>query len=234
MRSDMELLQQQSLEVLIVEITTKISSYQIGVVVGDTFLLSSPKCMTRSRSSSCLHSLDPEIDKTLNRLRKTKNIHVSNSSSGFNSIFESDPDIADNPLYEPELMENNNRTLKELATPDFHGLASEDLHKHLKEFHMVCSTMRPQGILEDYIKMKVFTFSLDGATKDWLYLQPVMFNTWGDMKCMFLEKFYPTSKTTTIWKEICGIRQHFGETLHKYWERFNKLYAMCLHHQISE
>ncbi|RDX94166.1 hypothetical protein CR513_23480, partial [Mucuna pruriens] len=36
------------------------------------------------------------------------------------------------------------------------------------------------------------------------------------------------------WKEICGIRQHSGETLHEYWERFNKLCATCPHHQISE
>ncbi|RDX86429.1 hypothetical protein CR513_32240, partial [Mucuna pruriens] len=28
--------------------------------------------------------------------------------------------------------------------PKFHGLVGEDLHKHLKEFHVVCSTMRPQ------------------------------------------------------------------------------------------
>ncbi|RDX73861.1 hypothetical protein CR513_46463, partial [Mucuna pruriens] len=28
--------------------------------------------------------------------------------------------------------------------------------------------MRPQGIPEDYIKMKAFPFSLDGAVKDWL------------------------------------------------------------------
>ncbi|RDX90121.1 hypothetical protein CR513_28048, partial [Mucuna pruriens] len=61
-------------------------------------------------------------------------------------------------------MANNDKTLKELTTPDsglihllpmFHGLASEDPHKHLKEFHVMCSTMRPQGILENYIKMKV-------------------------------------------------------------------------------
>ncbi|RDY04639.1 hypothetical protein CR513_11630, partial [Mucuna pruriens] len=71
--------------------------------------------------------------------------------------------------------------------------------------------------------MKAFPFSLDGAAKDWLYLQPVLFNTWGDMKRMFLEKFFPTSRTTTIKKEIYRIRQHFGETLHEYWERFNKL-----------
>ncbi|RDX82490.1 hypothetical protein CR513_36729, partial [Mucuna pruriens] len=30
--------------------------------------------------------------------------------------------------------------------------------------------LRPHEILEDYIKMKAFSFSLDGATKDWLYL----------------------------------------------------------------
>ncbi|RDX84916.1 hypothetical protein CR513_33966, partial [Mucuna pruriens] len=54
--------------------------------------------------------------------------------------------------------------------PKFHGLAGEDPYKHLKEFHVVCSTMRPQGIPKDYIKMKAFPFSLDGAAKDWLYL----------------------------------------------------------------
>ncbi|RDY08475.1 hypothetical protein CR513_07285, partial [Mucuna pruriens] len=54
------------------------------------------------------------------------------------------------------------------------------------------------------------------------------------MKCMFLEKFFLASRTATIRKEICGIRQHSGETLHEYWERFNKLCATCPHHHISE
>ncbi|RDY12213.1 hypothetical protein CR513_03016, partial [Mucuna pruriens] len=94
--------------------------------------------------------------------------------------------------------------------PKFHSLVGEDPHKHLKEFHVVFSPMRPQRIPEDYIKMKVFPFSLDEVANDWLYLQSIMFNTWGDMKCMFLEKFFLAYKTTTIWKEICGIRQHFG------------------------
>ncbi|RDX68237.1 hypothetical protein CR513_52795, partial [Mucuna pruriens] len=88
--------------------------------------------------------------------------------------------------------------------PKFHCLASEDPHKHLKEFHVVCSTMRPQGIPEDHIKMKAFPFSMDGAIKDWLYLQLVLFSTWGDMKHMFLEKFFPASRIATIRKEICG------------------------------
>ncbi|RDX76045.1 hypothetical protein CR513_44005, partial [Mucuna pruriens] len=50
---------------------------------------------------------------------------------------------------------------------------------------------------------------------------------------MFLEKFFSMSRIVTIKKEICGIRQHSGETLYEYWERFNKLCATCPHHQIS-
>ncbi|RDX91063.1 hypothetical protein CR513_26990, partial [Mucuna pruriens] len=147
--------------------------------------------MTRKRSFGSLHPFDPKIEKTLNKIRKSKNMHIAHNSSSVSFIivtndFEMNPDFADNPLYESDPMENNNnRTLKELATPDlepaqtyklksglihllpkFHGLVGEDLHKHLKKFHVVYSTIRSQGIPEDYIKMKAFFFSLDGAAKD--------------------------------------------------------------------
>ncbi|RDY14321.1 hypothetical protein CR513_00624, partial [Mucuna pruriens] len=225
--------------------------------------------MTRS-STDPLYVFDPEIELTLRRLRKIRNAAVNTSinidSAADSNQFYTNSFVSSSDVFaESGRMENNDRTLKELATPDvvyqpwciqypqlepaqtyelksglihllpkFHGLAGEDPHKHLKEFHVVCSTMRPQGISEDYIKMKAFPFSLDGAAKDWLYLQPVLFNTWGDMKRTFLEKFFPASRTASIRKEICGIRQHAGETLHEYWERFNKLCATCPHHQISE
>ncbi|RDY04934.1 hypothetical protein CR513_11279, partial [Mucuna pruriens] len=212
-------------------------------------------------SSNILHELDPEIDRTLGRLRKVRSPVISDNSS-FNSISNFDNSASANEYdfskcssfdinsdfnfgvsksQEPKPMENNDRTLKELVTPDvypqlepaqsyelksglihllpkFHGLVGEDSHKHLKEFHVVCSMMRSQGIPKEYIKMKAFPFSLDGAAKDWLYLQLVLFNTWGDMQRIFLEKFFPASKTATFRKEIYGIRQHSRETLHEYWE----------------
>ena len=37
--------------------------------------------------------------------------------------------------------------------PTFRGLAGEDPHKHLKEFHVVCSSMKPHGISEEQIKL---------------------------------------------------------------------------------
>ena len=109
--------------------------------------------------------------------------------------------------------------------PKFHGLIGEDLHKHLKEFHVVCSTMKPHGVDEVHIKLRAFPFSLDGFAKDWLYyLHLGSITYWQDMKRLFLEKFFPASKAVAISKDICGIRQISGKTLHKYWERFK---AVC-------
>ncbi|RDY00313.1 hypothetical protein CR513_16518, partial [Mucuna pruriens] len=82
---------------------------------------------------------------------------------------------------------------------------------------------------------KTKLIKIGAVARDTFYgVLPFLFNTWGDMKLMFLEKFFLASRTMTIWKEICGIRQHSGETLHEYWEKFNKLCATCPHHQISE
>ena len=47
--------------------------------------------------------------------------------------------------------------------PIFNGLAGEDTHTHLKEFHMVCVGMKPNGVNEEQVKLKAFPFSLKGA-----------------------------------------------------------------------
>ncbi|RDY09949.1 hypothetical protein CR513_05605, partial [Mucuna pruriens] len=119
-----------------------------------------------STSSACASDLDNSSD---------SNFDLCSSGVGSDSNFG-----VSISQFSLDNMEDNDRTLKELATsdsdelkfgliyllPKFHGLEGEDLHNHLKEFHVVCSTMRAHGILEDYIKMKAFPFSLDGATKD--------------------------------------------------------------------
>jgi len=50
--------------------------------------------------------------------------------------------------------------------PKFHGLVGKDPHKHLKEFHIVCSTMKPLDVQEDHIFLKAFPYSLEGVAKD--------------------------------------------------------------------
>ncbi|KAL2231177.1 UNVERIFIED_CONTAM: hypothetical protein Sindi_1712100 [Sesamum indicum] len=118
--------------------------------------------------------------------------------------------------------------------PTFSGLAGEDPHKHLKEFHVVCSGMRPQGISEEQVKLRAFPFSLADQAKDWLYFLPSgSITRWNDFKRQFLEKYFPASRATTIRKEISRIRQFAGESLFEYWGRFNQLVGTCPHHQIA-
>ncbi|RDX90723.1 hypothetical protein CR513_27391, partial [Mucuna pruriens] len=176
----------------------------------------------------------PKLSKAESQV--ARNIVVSNSSnyvssSNNNSLVTKTSYSVEysstNDFAELEQMENNDRTLKELAIldypqlelaqtyelksglvhllPKFHGLVGEDPHKYLKEFQMVCSTMR--RLHSPWRELQKI-----GCTYSWL----VLFNTLGDMKRMFLEKFFLASRNATIRKEICGIRQHSRETLHEY------------------
>jgi len=71
--------------------------------------------------------------------------------------------------------------------------------------------------------------------KDWLYyLAPRSITSWDDLKRLFLAKFFPTSSSTAIRKEISSIKQQYGENLYEYWERFKNLCSSCPHHQIYE
>ena len=190
---------------------------------------------------------DTEIEKTAKRLRKEAKLRKQASSS--KSVQE-------------EEMAQENRTLRELAAPTdnqqplcityptleapfelksglihllptFRGLENEDPHKHLKEFHIVCSTMKPQGISEEQIKLRAFPFSLADAAKEWLfYLPPGTVSSWLDMVNIFLDKFFPASRAAGIRRDICGIKQRDIETLHQYWERFKRLCTSCPQHGI--
>ncbi|XP_027166489.1 uncharacterized protein LOC113766504 [Coffea eugenioides] len=89
-----------------------------------------------------------------------------------------------------------------------HALLGEEPYKHLLEFDVVCNSMKPPGVTEEQIKMRAFLFSLKDSAKDWL--------------------------AASLRKEICGIKQHSGESLYEYWERFKNLLHKCPQHQISE
>ncbi|XP_027103193.1 uncharacterized protein [Coffea arabica] len=150
------------------------------------------------------------------------------------------PELPQQPLCItfPTLAENTSFELKSgliHLLPTFHGLSSEEPHKHIQEFDVVYSSMKPPSITEEQIKLRVFPFSLKDAVKDWLYYLPAEnITTWAQLKKKFLEKFFPASRVVSLRKEICSIKQYPGESLYDYWERFNKLCTRCSQHQISK
>ncbi|GMJ15247.1 hypothetical protein HRI_005193900 [Hibiscus trionum] len=138
--------------------------------------------------------------------------------------------------FEPDLMGDENQTIRQLnAAPDgqqpmcitfpngetsyvlktglihllptFHGLPTENPHKHLKEFHMVCLSTKPQGVSDDQIKLRAFSFSLADIAKDWLFdLPPNSVTTWTDMAKLFLDRFFPVTKASEIRRIIMSIQ----------------------------
>ncbi|CAN6579386.1 unnamed protein product [Malus baccata var. baccata] len=84
----------------------------------------------------------------------------------------------------------------------------EDPNKHLKEFEVVCSSMKPINVDGNILKMKAFPFSLMDKAKDWLYeLALGAVTSWESMKRAFSEKFFPTSRVILLRKKISGIQQ---------------------------
>ena len=124
------------------------------------------------------------------------------------SLRVAEPDLNQQPLYIQYVDLEVDFELKyDLIhlLPKFHGFAGEDPHKHLKEFHIAFSSMRPHGMTEEQIKLHAFTCSLDGLAKDWLYYLPLgSIIMWNGLKKQFLEKYFPASRAANIKKTFVG------------------------------
>ncbi|XP_027121945.1 uncharacterized protein [Coffea arabica] len=197
---------------------------------------------------------DPEVEKAAHRrkqeTKRRKEGHLSFANESVENEFSmantqtlrelATPDLTHQPLCITftTLAENTSFELKSgliQLLPSFHGLSGEEPHKHVKEFEVVCSSMKSPGVTEEQIRLRAFPFSLKDAAKDWLYYLPAgSITTWAQLKKKFLEKFFPSSRAASLRKEICSIKQYSGESLYDFWERFNKLCARCPQHQISE
>ncbi|KAJ9568340.1 hypothetical protein OSB04_004306 [Centaurea solstitialis] len=147
-------------------------------------------------------------------------------------------DVAQTPICIRYPTDNQNFALKTGLVhllPTYHGLENEDPNKHLKQFHIVCLSMKPAEVSEDLIKLKAFPFSLKDRATDWLYSLPSnSVTTWNQMARLFLDKFFPASRAANLRREICSIKHRDVETLHEYWERFKHLCVSCPQHGILE
>ncbi|KAF7824171.1 uncharacterized protein G2W53_022315 [Senna tora] len=87
--------------------------------------------------------------------------------------------------------------------PKFRGLGNEDPYNHLKEFHVVYSSIKPDRITEEQIKLRAFPFSLEDAAKKWLFYLPAgSITSCEQMMKTFLERYYPTFMEH--FKELCA------------------------------
>ncbi|MGV7343119.1 hypothetical protein PJI17_30935, partial [Mycobacterium kansasii] len=87
--------------------------------------------------------------------------------------------------------------------PKFHGLESEELYLHLKEFDEIIGTLHFLNVSNDTVRLKLFPFSLKENAKTWLHsLRPQSIGRWNDMTREFIKKIFPYHKTNTFRKLI--------------------------------
>ncbi|GJW76453.1 reverse transcriptase domain-containing protein [Tanacetum coccineum] len=117
----------------------------------------------------------------------------------------------------------------------FFGHDKEVPHAHIRYFNKITSTMKFLNVPSTSVKLMLFPFSLEGATRIWLEKEPPRsILTWDDLVLKFINKFFPPSKTTNLRNEITRFQQRFDETFYEAWDRFNDLLRACPHHGFSE
>ncbi|CAN6577107.1 unnamed protein product [Malus baccata var. baccata] len=114
--------------------------------------------------------------------------------------------------------------------PSFHGLPNSDPNMHLVDFIEACDNTIIRGFSSEAIKLRLFPFSLKDKAKAWLHSLPAnSITTWAELQKRFLNKFFPSSKTLALKKEILAFAQKPNESFHEAWERYNEMYTKCPH-----
>nr|GEW72391.1 reverse transcriptase domain-containing protein [Tanacetum cinerariifolium] len=73
------------------------------------------------------------------------------------------------------------------------------------------------------------------AARPWLEKEPPRpILTWEDLVSKFINKFFPTSRTTNLRNEISNFQQRFDESFHEAWDRYKDLLRTCPYHGFTE
>ena len=115
--------------------------------------------------------------------------------------------------------------------PTFHGMENENPYTHIREFEEVCTTFK-EGVPDmDLLKLKAFPLTLKDKTKIWLNsLRPRTIRNWAELQVEFLKKFFSTTKTNSLKRQIYTYSAYDNEKFYQCWERFMETSSTCPHH----
>ncbi|KAG6416315.1 hypothetical protein SASPL_123743 [Salvia splendens] len=89
--------------------------------------------------------------------------------------------------------------------------------------------------LEEFYRYNDIPFVLKGDAGVWLSRLPEgSIRTWAEFRMIFLDRFFPASKTSALKREITEARQEYDEPLGQYWDRFQGLLQACPNHKLGE
>ncbi|KAG6388987.1 hypothetical protein SASPL_150424 [Salvia splendens] len=94
---------------------------------------------------------------------------------------------------------------------NFYGLSKECPYAFLEEFCRYCDIQpMPAGSTSEDYRLKAIPFVLKGDAGVWLSRLPEgSIRTWAEFHMIFLDRFFPTSKTSALKREITEARQEW-------------------------
>nr|GEY23403.1 reverse transcriptase domain-containing protein [Tanacetum cinerariifolium] len=139
----------------------------------------------------------------------------------------------------PEILAENFEIKKNLLhlvqANKFHGRENDNPHTHISNFKRMTATLKYRDVLNDAIKLMLFSYSLKDIARIWYEKEPPnSILTWEDLVNKFVNQFFPPSKTTHLKNKISRFTQRFDETFSEDWNRFKELLRACPHHGFSE
>ncbi|XP_021743256.1 uncharacterized protein LOC110709352 [Chenopodium quinoa] len=105
---------------------------------------------------------------------------------------------------------------------------------HLKEFENYCNKIKVNRVAQEFIRLKLFPFSLIGRAQEWLdkEVKPNSLRTWDGVTKEFFSRFFPQKNTTEARVLIQGFKHRSSESLYEAWERYKEYQRECPHHGI--
>ncbi|KAK8557898.1 hypothetical protein V6N12_010121 [Hibiscus sabdariffa] len=117
----------------------------------------------------------------------------------------------------------------------FGGSPAENARQHLKSFLEICNSFKIHGVSNDFLKLKLFPYSLTDKARAWLNnLQPGSLRSWTELCRSFLAKFSYNNMTDHLRNQITSFRQEDDEAMHEAWERYRDLFRRCPMHGLPE
>ncbi|GKA78187.1 hypothetical protein Tco_0784724 [Tanacetum coccineum] len=75
------------------------------------------------------------------------------------------------------------RLLMLVTSSQFHGFERDDPHSHICWFNKITSTLKYKNVPHEAIKLMLFPFALEGASRIWLEIEPPRsIHTWEDLR----------------------------------------------------
>nr|GEY15903.1 reverse transcriptase domain-containing protein [Tanacetum cinerariifolium] len=196
--------------------------------------------LSRDQTSNSTSSTNPTPK---GRIRRSSKQKVENSNFEENplppeipmaenksmaQLLQAPTDGYEDAIVIPEISANNfelkHGLINLVQNKQFFGHEKEDSHAHLRYFNKITFTMRVSNIPNSTIKLMLFPFSIEGATRICFEKEPPRsILTWDDLVSKFINKFFPPSKMTNLRNEITKFQQRFDESFSEAWDRFNDL-----------